>query len=396
MAKRTAGGQKRAAKKRAPRRPEEPEVEILPPVAAEAAAADSEDAEPEVADVVAELDAVEPALEELDAAEPEAEAEPDADLAELDGDSREGLRAAAAAKRERAAESREIARYDPLATYMREVSRYPLLSREAEHELAVKYVEHGEVDAARALVTANLRLVVKIAHEYRRAHQNLLDLVQEGNVGLMQAVKKYDPYQGVKFSSYAAWWIRAYILKYIMSNFRLVKLGTTQAQRKLFFNLKKEKDKLEAQGFDATPKLIAASLDVREDEVREMDERMGHRDLSLDAPLTSSDGGADSTRHIDLLRAAGGNADESLADAELSEVVGQKLREFAAGLPDKERFIYEHRLVAETPITLQELGDRFGISRERARQIEKRIVEKARAHLRKELGRDFDLVAGSE
>jgi len=361
------------------------EVEIVRPVTPEEVEidADSVEQEPEPEPEPAEL-------EEEPLAELGTEAEGDAAGAHADAD---GAGGRASTRRPSAAEARDIARWDPLATYMREVSRYKLLTREQEHELAVRYVEGGEVEAARALVTANLRLVVKIAHEYRRAHQNLLDLVQEGNVGLMQAVKKYDPYQGVKFSSYAAWWIRAYILKYIMSNFRLVKLGTTQAQRKLFFNLKKEKEKLEAAGFDATPKLLAAKLDVREDEVREMDERMGQRDLSLDAPLNASDTGDGGARHLDLLRSGGGAVDDKLADAELNEVVSQKLREFAATLNDKERFIYENRMVAESPITLQELGDKFGISRERARQIEKRIVDHARAYLRKELGRDFDLAA---
>src|SRR5205807_1615737 len=156
--------------------------------------------------------------------------------------------------------SRSLARLDPLQLYIQDIRRYPLLSREEEHALAKKFVDTGDLEAARRLVTANLRLVVKIAHEYRRAHRNLLDLIQEGNVGLVQAVKKYDPYRGVKLSSYAAWWIRAYMLKFILANWRLVKIGTTQAQRKLFFNLKKEKDKLEQLGFDSSPKALAEAL----------------------------------------------------------------------------------------------------------------------------------------
>src|SRR5712691_11697206 len=151
---------------------------------------------------------------------------------------------------------------DAMQRYMAEVSRHPLLTREEEHDLAVRFRETQDPRIAYRLVTANLRLVVKIAHEYRRAHRNLLDLVQEGNVGLLQAVKKYDPYRGVKLSSYAAWWIRAYMLKFILNNWRLVKIGTTQAQRKLFFNLRKEKDKLEQLGFTPSPKMLAESLDV--------------------------------------------------------------------------------------------------------------------------------------
>lgn len=157
-----------------------------------------------------------------------------------------------------------LVRYDPLRAYMAEVQRHPVLSREEEHELAVKLRETGDVQAAYRLVASNLRLVVKIAHEYRRTAFQLLDLVQEGNLGLMQAVKKYDPWKGVKLSSYAAWWIRAYIIRFIMENWRMVKLGTTQAQRKLFFNLSKERDKLLARGIEPTPRLLAKNLQVEE------------------------------------------------------------------------------------------------------------------------------------
>ena len=143
-----------------------------------------------------------------------------------------------------AASSSSLTRRDPLAVYMRDVQRYSLLSKEEEHDLAVRFLEDDDLEAAKRLVTSNLRLVVKIAYDYRQAYKNLLDLVQEGNIGLMQAVKKYDPYKGVKLSSYAAWWIRAYMLRYILNNHRLVKVGTTQAQRKLFFNLQKEKARL--------------------------------------------------------------------------------------------------------------------------------------------------------
>jgi RNA polymerase sigma-32 factor len=157
-----------------------------------------------------------------------------------------------------------LARRDPLSVYMAETRRYPLLTPEEEHALAVRLVEHQDSAAARRLVEANLRLVVKIAYEYRRAHKNLLDLVQEGNIGLIQAVSKFDPYRGVKLSSYAAFWIRAYILKFILNNWRLVKIGTTQAQRKLFFNLRKEREKLEQLGFQPTTALLAEKLDVPE------------------------------------------------------------------------------------------------------------------------------------
>src|SRR6266480_7701074 len=175
--------------------------------------------------------------------------------------------------------------FDPLQRYLTEIRRFKLLSREEEHRLAVQYKEYGDVGAAYKLVTANLRLVVMIAREYQKAFKNLLDLIQEGNMGLMEAVKNFDPYRGVRFPSYAVWWIRAYIIRYLMNNWRMVKLGTTQAQRRLFFNLQKEKQRLEAEGFDVTPKLIARRLDVKPSEVVEMEQRMSARDLSVDSPI---------------------------------------------------------------------------------------------------------------
>jgi RNA polymerase sigma-32 factor len=259
---------------------------------------------------------------------------------------------------------------DALQQFMREVSRHPLLSREDEHELAVRFREKGDVDAAYRLVTANLRLVVKIAHEYYRTAFSLLDLIQEGNVGLMHAVKKFDPYRGVKLSSYAAWWIRAYILRYIMENWRIVKLGTTQAQRKLFFNLRKEREKLAAQGFDPTPKLLAERLSVTEQDVTEMEQRLSEGEISLDVPVSED---SRSTR-ADRLAAPLQPADERLADHQLREILKDKLEEFGKGLKDKERFIFEKRLIAEEPLTLQQIGDHYGLTRERARQIEAKLV----------------------
>ncbi|MGI5863551.1 MAG: sigma-70 family RNA polymerase sigma factor [Myxococcales bacterium] len=270
---------------------------------------------------------------------------------------------------------RGLAPVDALQRYMREVSRHSLLSREEEHRLAVRYRESGDVDAAYRLVTANLRLVVKIAHEYHRTAFSLLDLIQEGNVGLMHAVKKFDPYRGVKLSSYAAWWIRAYILRYIMENWRIVKLGTTQAQRKLFFNLRKERQKLAAQGFDPTPKLLAERLNVTERDVTEMEQRLSQDEFSLDVPVGEDN---HSTRS-DRLVAANVPADESLADHQLKEILREKLAEFGQRLKDKERFIFENRLVSEEPLTLQQIGDRYGITRERARQIEAKLVKDLKA-----------------
>ncbi len=287
-----------------------------------------------------------------------------------------------------------LTRYDPLRAYMAEVNRHPLLTREEEHELAVRYRETGDVQAAYALVASNLRLVVKIAHEYRRTAFQLLDLIQEGNLGLMQAVKKYDPFKGVKLSSYAAWWIRAYIIRFLMENWRLVKLGTTQAQRKLFFNLSKEREKLIARGIDPTPRLLAKNLDVEEHEVEEMASRMSADDLSLDAPPRGADEGA--ATPMERLPATGAPAaDVALGEEQLRRLFREQLEVFAATITDeKERFIFEHRLLpgeGREPLTLQEVGDRYRLTRERARQIEAKLTARLREHLRNTIP-DFELL----
>jgi RNA polymerase sigma-32 factor len=287
-----------------------------------------------------------------------------------------------------------LARYDPLRAYMAEVSRHPLLTREEEHELAVRYRETGDVQAAYVLVASNLRLVVKIAHEYRRTAFQLLDLIQEGNLGLMQAVKKYDPLKGVKLSSYAAWWIRAYIIRFLMENWRLVRLGTTQAQRKLFFNLSKEREKLIARGIDPTPRLLARNLDVEEREVEEMAARMGADDLSLDAPARAGDEGA-ATPLDRMASAATPAADVALGEEQLRRLFKEQLAVFATTVTDeKEKFIFEHRLLppeGTEPLTLQEVGDRYRLTRERARQIEAKLTARLREHLRQAIP-DFELL----
>lgn len=277
-----------------------------------------------------------------------------------------------------------LTRRDPLGVYMRDVQRYPLLSREEEHELAVKFFEDEDLEAARRLVTSNLRLVVKIAYDYRQAYKNILDLVQEGNIGLMQAVKKYDPYKGVKLSSYAAWWIRAYILRYILNNHRLVKVGTTQAQRKLFFNLQKEKARLSAMGIEPTAEIIAERLNVPERDVVSMDMRLAAGDASLDAPVGTGEGRTVS--RVELMPSEDVRVDDTLADAQVGDQFSEKIHEFGKSLEGKEKKIFDDRLVAEDPKTLQVLGDEFGVSRERVRQIEKRLLQKLKAFLHEELG----------
>src|SRR5215510_4549482 len=212
-----------------------------------------------------------------------------------------------------------IAKYDPLQAYMREVQQHPLLSKAEEHELATRYVKTGDLDAAARLVTANPRLVVKLDYEYRRAYRNMMDLIQEGNIGLMQAVKRYDPYRGVKLSSYAAWWIRAYMLRYMLNNWRMVKLGTTQAQRKLFFNLNKEKARLSAMGIEPTPAEIAERLHVDEKEVVEMDRRLSRGDASLDTPV--GDGESSSVARVELLPSGSRGPEQDTTTAQLNEIL---------------------------------------------------------------------------
>ena len=284
-----------------------------------------------------------------------------------------------------------VAPRDAMQQYMRDVERHPLLTREEEYSLAVKLKETGDVDAAYRLVTANLRLVVKIAHEYRRSAFSLVDLVQEGNVGLMHAVKKFDPYRGVKLSSYSAWWIRAYILRYIMENWRMVKLGTTQAQRKLFFNLRKEQDKLVSQGFDPSPKLLAERLQVSEQDITDMDQRLSNDEFSLDVPVSADNA---STRGERLSSNAMG-ADDRLAEHELKEMLRKRLAEFGATLKDKEQYIFEKRLISEEPLTLQQIGDRYGITRERARQIEAKLVNALREWVKQAMPDFKELEIGS-
>jgi RNA polymerase sigma-32 factor len=319
----------------------------------------------------------------------ELDGDSDAIAAELvsDGDSVELDFATVAAPRALSTErATPLARYDPLQAYMRDVQRYKLLTPAEEKEAALAYYEKGDVDAAARLVTANLRLVVKIAYEYRRAHKHLPDLIQEGSIGLMQAVKKYDPYKGVKLSTYAAWWIRAYILRFVLNNARLVKLGTTQAQRKLFFNLRKERAKLSAMGIEPTAEMIARRLNVAEEEVVSMERRLASNDMSLDAPLRASEQG--SASRIDLLTEPGREIDDALADEEVSQLVGDRMHEFGKTLVGKEARIYHARMLAEDPLTLQELGQELGVSRERVRQLERRIQLRLKDYLAHAIGEE--------
>lgn len=268
---------------------------------------------------------------------------------------------------------------DPLQRYLAEIRRYEVMSPEAQQEMAVKFRESGDISLAKMLVTTNLRLVVKIALEYKSAYHNVLDLIQEGNVGLMKAVSNYDPYKGTRLSYYASWWIRSYILKFLLDNFRLVKVGTTQAQKKLFYNLMREKERLESQGIQAGPKLLADTLNVKEKDVQEMSLRLSSRggEFSIDQPV--GDGDDRSPRDSLVDQAIG--ADENLAHQQLKGILSDHISEFVGTLKEKERIIFQERMMSEEPKTLQEVADQFGITRERARQIESKVVEKLRKHM---------------
>ena len=336
------------------------------------------------------LESSESDTEESSEAESDREGEGDAEPADADVEEGGDSAPPPSVDIEKATDS-AITRFDPFAAYMREVQRHPVMSPEETHELAVKFLKTQDPRMAASLVTANLRLVVKIAYEYRRAYKNIMDLIQEGNIGLMQAVKRYDPYRGVKLSSYAAWWIRAYILRFILNNWRLVKLGTTQAQRKLFFNLRKKRAELQAMGIDPTDAEIAKRLNVPESDVTEMDQRLASTEKSLDAPVGDSEGRA--IAKVDLMPSAAEGPETLMADGELQALLKDKLQDFRKTLigKDKELAIFDHRLVADEPLTLQELGDKFGISRERVRQLEQRLTLRLRDFLREEIGEAAEL-----
>lgn len=282
---------------------------------------------------------------------------------------------------------RSLVRIDPLRQFLAEVQRYPLLTEEEERTLAAQYRATGDVEAARRLVTSHLRLVVKIAMEYRSSFINLLDLIQEGNVGLMIAVKKFDPTKGARLSSYASWWIRSYILKYLLENFRLIKIGTTKAQRRLFYRLVQEKQKIEALGFKPSASLIAGRLGVTAQDVEEMTQRVGASELSLDAPLSHE---PKSATLADFIADNDVPIDEQLAQHELRDVFREHLERFVAGLKPRDLKIFQERLMAEVPRTLQDIADEYGISKERARQLEARIMERLRGYLH-EAGMDVQV-----
>ena len=268
------------------------------------------------------------------------------------------------------------ASYDPLKQYLTEVSRYPLLSREEEKALAELVYRQKDKEAARTLILSNLKLVVKIALGYYNTYMNVRDLIQEGNIGLMQAVKKYNPYKGTKFSTYASFWIRAYMLKYIRNNWSLVKIGTTESEKKLFYGLEKEKRRLEAKGIIPVPQLLASNLDVKQQDIEDMERRLSMADVSLDQPAYEE---GEETM-MDMVK-SDGNIEDMVEEREKKKIAAMKIAEFRGMLNERELYIFEHRIMTDEPMTLQEIGDHFNISRERARQIEKGVSAKVSTHL---------------
>jgi RNA polymerase sigma-32 factor len=286
----------------------------------------------------------------------------------------------------RAEAERGVVPYSPLEAYLAEIRRFAPLSKEDEHAAAVRYYETKSSDAAYTLVSGSLWLVVKLARDYERVARNVLDLIQEGNIGLMEAVRNFDPYRGVRFPSYAVWWIRAYIIRYIIANWRMVKIGTTQAQRKLFFNLKKESDRLEREGIYPSTKLLAERLNVKEGEVVEMSQRLGGSDMSFDAPLQDDN---DSTL-LSVVPSDAESVEDTLAKKQLQNSLTESVSEFEAQLSEKERKIFKGRVIAEDKLTLQELSDELSLSKERVRQIENKLRDRLKAFVTKKLGAELD------
>jgi RNA polymerase sigma-32 factor len=270
---------------------------------------------------------------------------------------------------------------DPFQAYLQEVRKYPALTEEEEKELAIRYQETGDLEAAYKLTTANLMQVIKIAMTFKREWQNLMDLVQEGNVGLMKAVKNFDPFRGVPLSAYATWWIKSYILKHILDNWRLVRVGTTNARRKLLFNLKKEKEKLEQQGFDPTTKLLAERFGVDEGEVIDVSASIGAMDVSIDTPSRP-----DSTMTpAQTLSQGGQSVEENVELKQFRQILNENIENFKTGLNPNEIEILDQRILSEDPLSLQEIGDQRGVTREAVRQAEQRLLKKFKTYIEEKM-----------
>lgn len=274
--------------------------------------------------------------------------------------------------------SKALTSADPLVIYLNEIRRYKVLSKEEEAALAKKYFESKDPDAAQAMVKANLRFVVKIAAEYSKFGAKMIDLIQEGNVGLMHAVREYNPYKGARLITYAVWWIRGYIQEYLMRQYSMVRIGTTQNQRKLFYQLQKQKDALDAMGIEPSLSLISSRLGIPEDEVRDMAMRMSGRDVSLDRPLDDDSGTSlgDMQKNI-----SDQPLDEQLAKQEQLAILREKLEEIRPELSEREKIILDERILNDEPLTLQEIGEKHGITREAVRQMEVRVLKKIKSKM---------------
>ena len=270
---------------------------------------------------------------------------------------------------------------DPVYAYLQEVRKYPALTEEEEKELAIRYKETGDLESAYKLTTANLMLVIKIAMTFKREWQNLMDLIQEGNVGLMKAVKNFDPFRGVRLSAYATWWIKSYILKHILDNWRLVRVGTTNARRKLLFNLKREKEKLEREGFDPTTKLLAERFGVDETEVIDVSASIGAMDVSIDTPVRP-----DSTMTpAQTLSQDGQSVEENVELKQFRQILNENIENFKAGLNPNEIEILNNRILSEDPLSLQEIGEQRGVTREAVRQAEQRLLKKFKTYIEEKM-----------
>jgi len=267
---------------------------------------------------------------------------------------------------------------DLLDLYIAEINQFSILTSDEEFKLAVQFKKHKDLKAAEKLVTANLRFVVKIAYEYKNYGIKLVDLIQEGNIGLMHAVKKFDPYKGYRLISYAVWWIRAYIQNFIIRSWSIVKIGTTQAQRKLFFKLNQVKNRLQALSRENPDfREVAELLNVKESEIEDMDQRLSNRDVSLDVSI-SNEG---ETTYLDHLVYDGESQEDSLIRQEEKSLVRRDIAGALAKLSERENYIVKNRIMSDKPETLQQIGDRFKITRERARQIEQEALKKLRTAL---------------
>lgn len=277
--------------------------------------------------------------------------------------------------------SNALALTDPVALYMAEVRKYPLLTREQEQELAMRYRETGDKRAAEMLVTSNLRFVVKVAAEYSKFGARLIDLVQEGNVGLMHAVREFNPYKGVRLITYAVWWIRGYIQDYLMRQYSMVRIGTTQSQRKLFYRLQKEKELLESMGQEPSVQLLSSRLGVSESDVETMSQRLQGRDVSLQTAVDANG----KTTLLDFESSDDIPIDEQMGHAEMLSLLHEGIEDLKDSLNDRERELLEDRLLSDEPLTLQEIGEKYGVTREAVRQMENRLMAKIRKILEERL-----------